>query len=146
MFQVAIDRNNEISIGGAIDRSCQETMNSQREQVFCLPTIMTSPSHWSSDSGGKVESGAHGEGESKEVSLGYIRGMDGDGGNIHDYGQLITGPLVMSSTATSNGASSLEFDKGVPSDRNRPNELVGIRNKRHLDIVEEVRIVVEVLY
>ena len=87
-----------------------------------------------------MENGAHREGEAREVSLGYIRVMEGDDENIHDGSQLIKGPLVISSSATPNGASSLQFDKDVLSDRNMPNDLVGVRNKRHLDIVEEVRI------
>ena len=129
-----------MSTGVQIDGSCQETMNSQHEQVFCLPTIMTSPSHWSSDSGGKIEGGAYREGETREATVGYIKVLEGDDGNIHDYSQLIKGPLIISPSATPNGASSVQFDKEVLSDRNRPNDLVGVRNKRHLDIVEEVRL------
>ena len=140
---MAMERNNELS--GHIDSSGQETMNSQNEQIFCLPTIMASPnSSWSSDSRGKMENGAQRGYERREVNLDYIKLMDGVDGNTQNDTQLMENPTIISSLSAGNG-TALSYDTNTEPDRNRPNNFIGIRSKRHLDIVEEVRFYVEVL-
>ena len=134
-----MERNNELS--SHIDSSGTEAMNSQNEQIFCLPTIMASPisNYSSADSHGKMENGAQrGYEKYREMSLDYNKMMESAEGNGQNNTQhLIENPRIVSSLSRSNG-DSLTFDTNTESERNRPNEFVGQRSKRHLDIVEEV--------
>ena len=134
-----MERNNELS--SHIDSSGTEAMNSQNEQIFCLPTIMASPiSNCSSaDSHGKMENGAQrGYEKYREMSLDYNKMMESAEGSSQNTTQhLIQNPGMGSSLSQSNG-DSVTFDATTESERNRPNDFIGIRSKRHLDIVEEV--------
>ena len=137
---MAMERSNEISSPDRYrNNSGQETMNSQNEQIFCLPTIMASPSsNWSSsDSRGNMENSAQRGHERREVNLDYIKLMEGVEGNTQNDTHLTENPTIISPLSGGNGAA-LSIDTNTETDRNRPNDFIGIRSKRHLDIVEEV--------
>ena len=128
--------NHEIS--SHIENPAQETLNSQNEQIFCLPTIMASPTaNWSTDSHRKIENGAQRGYERRELNLDYIKMMECAERNTQKDTQQIENSTITSSHPTNNG-TSLSFDTNTEPDRGRPNDFIGIRNKRHLDIVEEV--------
>ena len=145
-FEVAMERNNELS--SHMDSSGQETMNSQNEQIFCLPTIMASPlSNCSSasDSHGRGENSAQrGYEKYREMSLDYNKMMESAestskrSDNMQQHIMENNSTIVSSLSGGNNGGDSITFDSNNESERNRPNDFMGIRSKRHLDIVEEV--------
>ena len=141
-----MERNNELS--SHMDSSGQETMNSQNEQIFCLPTIMASPlSNCSSasDSHGRGENSAQrGYEKYREMSLDYNKMMESAestskrSDNMQQHIMENNSTIVSSLSGGNNGGESITFDSNNESERNRPNDFMGIRSKRHLDIVEEV--------
>lgn len=136
-----MERSNELS--SHIDSSGPETMNSQSEQIFCLPTIMASSpiSNCSSaDSHGRMENNTQkGYEKYREMSLDYNKMMENAGGNRPNTTQhFVENPTIVTSMSGSNGEPII-FEPSSDSDRNQSNDFIGIRSKRHLEIVEEVR-------
>ena len=139
-----MERNNELS--SHIESSGPEAMNSQNEQIFCLPTIMSSHSPISNcssvDSHGKMETGAQrGQYEKyREMSLDYNKMMESSDVNQQHNSQHLAGNSVIISSLSESNGEPLTFDPNSESERNRAIDYTNTRCKRHLDIVEEVRL------
>ena len=119
-------------------------MNSQSEQIFCLPTIMASSSISncsSADSHGRMENNTQkGYEKYREMSLDYNKMMENSGGGNrpNTTQHFVENPTIVTSMSGNNGEPII-FEPSSDSDRNQSNDFIGIRSKRHLEIVEEVR-------